>query len=182
MPRSPAPRRDFATLTRRRRRAVRLFAADKMTQAEIARQLGASRQSVSRWYEAWQRDQPGWIAGAGRAGPQPKLDKRQLKSLDKALRQGAPAHGFGTALWTLPRVATLIERLMGVSYHPGHVWKILGAMNWTLQRPAKQAREHNEKARLEWVAERWPAIKKKPGVERLGSFSKTKAASPSGRR
>ena len=98
-----------------------LSAAGKMTQAEIARQLGASRQSVSRWYEAWQRDQPGWIAGAGRAGPKPKLDKRQRKSLDKALRQGAPAHGFGTALWTLPRVATLIERLTGVRYHPGHV-------------------------------------------------------------
>ncbi len=179
---SPAPRRDFATLAQRRRRAARLFAAAKMTQAEIARQLGASRQSVSRWYVAWQRDQPGWLAGAGRAGRKPQLDKRQRKLLDKALRQGAQAHGFGTALWTLPRVATLIERLTGVSYHPGHVWKILGAMNWTLQRPAKQARERNEKARLEWVAERWPAIKKKPGVERLGSFSKTKAASPSGRR
>ena len=182
MSRSPAPRRDFATLAQRRRRAARLFAAGKMTQAEIARQLGASRQSVSRWYEAWQRDQPGWIAGAGRAGRKPKLDKRQRKLLDKALRQGAQAHGFGTALWTLPRVATLIERLSGVRYHPGHVWKILGAMNWTLQRPAKQARERNEKARREWVAQRWPAIKKKPGVEKLGSFSKTKAVSPSGRR
>ena len=179
---SPAPRRDFATLAQRRRRAARLFAAGKMTQAEIARQLGASRQSVSRWYVAWQRDQPGWLAGAGRAGRKPKLDKRQRKVLDKALRQGAPAHGFGTALWTLPRVATLIERLTGVCYHPGHVWKILGAMNWTLQRPAKQARERNEKARREWVAERWPAIKKKPGVEKLGSSSRTKAASRSGRR
>ena len=182
MSRSPASRRDFATLAQRRRRAARLFAAGKMTQAEIARQLGASRQSVSRWYMAWQRDQPGWLAGTGWAGRKPKLDKRQRKVLDKALRQGAQAHGFGTALWTLPRVATLIERLTGVSYHPGHVWKILGAMNWTLQRPAKQARERNEKARREWVAERWPAIKKKPGVEKLGSSSRTKAVSQSGRR
>ena len=153
-----------------------------MTQAAIARQLGAGRQSVSRWYGAWQRDQPGWLAGTGRAGRKPKLDKQQLQLLDKALRQGAQAHGFGAALWTLPRVATLLERLTGVRYHPGHVWKILGAMNWTLQRPAKQARERNEKARREWVAERWPAIKKKPGVEKLGSSSKTKAGSRSGRR
>jgi len=30
--------------------------------------------------------------------------------LPQPLRQGAPAHGFATDLWTLPRVATLIER------------------------------------------------------------------------
>lgn len=179
---SPAPRRDFATLAQRRRRAARLFAAGKLTQAAMARQLGVSRQSVSRWYEAWKRKQSGWLAGAGRAGRKPKLDKRQRKLLDKALRQGAQAHGFGTALWTLPRVATLIERLTGVRYHPGHVWKILGAMNWTLQRPAKQARERNEPARRKWVVERWTAIKKTPGVEKLGSSSRTKAAFRSARR
>src|SRR2546429_5957316 len=41
------------------------------------------------------------------------------------------------------RVATVIERLTGVHYHPGHVWKILGAIDWSLQRPAKQARERD---------------------------------------
>lgn len=74
--------------------------------------------------------------------------------VDEALRQGAHAHGFSTDLWTLPRVATLIERVTGVRYHPGHVWKILGAMDWTLQRPAKQARERNEEARRKWVSQR----------------------------
>jgi predicted transcriptional regulator len=51
-----------------RRRAARLFAAGKRSQAEIARELRISRQSVSRWYEAWRQDKPGWIRGAGRAG------------------------------------------------------------------------------------------------------------------
>ena len=176
------PRRDFAAMQQRRRRAARLFAAGKRTQAEIARELHVSRQSVSRWYEAWQSDEPGWIRGAGRAGRPPKLEGGQLSLVDAALRQGARAHGFGTELWTLPRVATLIERVTGVRYHPGHVWKILGAMKWSLQRPAKQARERNKEARREWVAERWPALKTTPGVEKLGSSSKTKAASRSGRR
>ena len=57
-------------------------------------------------------------------------------------------------------MAAVIERLTGVRYHPGHVWKILGAMKWRLQRPAKQAKERNEQARQQWVAERWPAAKK----------------------
>jgi transposase len=166
-------------MDQRRRRAGRLFAAGKMTQAAIARELKVSRQSVSRWYAAWQRRGTDALRGAGRAGRKPRLERGQLGLLDQALRQGARAHGFGTDLWTLPRVAAVIERLTGVHYHPGHVWKILGAMNWSLQRPAKQAKERNEQARQQWVAERWPAVKKTPDAGRRGSFSRTKAASPS---
>jgi transposase len=124
----------------RRRRAARLFSAGKRSQAEIARELDISRQSVSRWFAAWRQDNPDWIRGAGRAGRRPQLDKAQLKQVDKALRQGAQAHGLATAQWTLPRVARSTERVTGVHYHPGHVWKILAAMEWSLQRPAKRAR------------------------------------------
>lgn len=159
-----------------------MFAAGNLTQAEIVRELHVSRQSVSRWYQAWQLDEPRWIRGAGRAGRPPKLEDGQLAVVDEALRKGPRTHGFGTELWTLPRVATLIERVTGVRYHPGQVWKILGAMKWSLQRPAKQARERKEEARREWMAERWPAVKKTPGVEKLGSSSRTRAASRSGRR
>ena len=105
---------------------------------------------MSRWFEAWRQDQPDWVRGAGRAGRQPKLDEAQLKQVDEALRQGAQAHGFATDLWTLPRVAAVIEQSTGIHYHPGHVWKILAAMEWSLQRPAKQARERNEEGRRLW--------------------------------
>jgi len=63
MKRFSAPRRDFAAMQARRLRAARLFSAGKRSQAEIACELHISRQSVSRWFEAW---------GAGQA----KLDSR----------------------------------------------------------------------------------------------------------
>ena len=182
MTRSSAPRRDFAAMQERRRRAARLFAAGKRSQAEIARELHISRQSVSRWFEAWRQDNPDWIRGAGRSGRRPKLDGAQLKQVDEALRQGAQAHGFGTDLWTLPRMAAVIERITGVHYHPGHVWKILAALKWSLQRPAKRARERNDEGRRQWMAKRWPAIKKTPGGEGPGYSSRTKVESQSGRR
>jgi transposase len=166
----------------RRRRAARLFAAGKRSQAEIARELHISRQSVSRWFEAWRQDKPDWIRGAGRAGRRPELDRAQLEQVDEALRQGAQAHGFGTDLWTLPRVAAVIERTTGVHYHPGHVWKILAALQWSLQRPAKRARERNDEGRRLWMAKRWPTIKKTPGGEEPGFSSRTKVASRSGHR
>jgi len=182
MTRSSAPRRDFAAMQERRRRAARLFAAGTRSQAEIARELDISRQSVSRWFEAWQQNAPDWIRGAGRAGRRPQLDGVQLKQVDAALRQGAQAHGFGTNLWTLPRVAAVIERATGVHYHPGHVWKILASLEWSLQRPAKRARERNEEGRRLWMAKRWPTIKKTPDGEEPGFSSRTKVESRSGRR
>jgi DNA-binding transcriptional regulator LsrR (DeoR family) len=51
MTRLSALRRYFAAV-QERRRAARLFAAGKRSQAEIARELHLSRQSMSRWFEA----------------------------------------------------------------------------------------------------------------------------------
>lgn len=160
--RTPRPRRDFQQLEQRRRQAARLFAAGKLSQAEIARVLRVSRQSVSRWYVAWKPGGVKALRAAGRAGRKPKLNLQQRELIDQALRKGARDHGFRTDLWTLPRIARVIERLTGVRYHPGHVWKILRAMKWSLQRPAKQARERNPEKVRQWFKETWPAIKKKP--------------------
>jgi Winged helix-turn helix len=41
----------------------------------------------------------------------------------------------------------VIERLTGVSYHPGHVWKLLRhRLHYRLQRPARRAVERDERA------------------------------------
>jgi transposase len=176
-----APRRDFHGLEVRRHQAARLFAAGRETQGAIARRLGVSRQSVMRWYRAWRQGGRAALGAAGRAGRKPRLAAEQLGRVETALRQGPRAYGFRTNLWTLPRVARVIKQLTGVQYHPGHVWRLLGALDWTLQRPAKRAKERNETAIRHWVTTRWPAVKKTLGGAEPGSFSKTRAASRSGR-
>src|SRR5205807_8522064 len=93
------------------------------------------------------------------------------------LGQGARANGSAPDLWTLPRVGRVIERLPGVLYHPGQVWKILRALDWSLQRPAKQARQRKRKKVRRWLTQTWPEIKKKLAAARPGSSSKTRAAS-----
>jgi transposase len=47
----------------------------------------------------------------------------------------------------------VIERLTGVAYHRGHVWKLLHDRP---QRPARRAVERDEQAIARWVAEDWP--------------------------
>ena len=70
----------------------------------------------------------------------PRLTDTQLRRVERALRRGPWADGFATDLWTLDRVATVIEAETGVTYHPGHVWKLLrDKLGWSRQRPARRA-------------------------------------------
>jgi transposase len=92
-------RRDFAGLEQRRKQAARLFAKGE-TQAWVARQMKASRQSVSRWYAQWKTGGLKGLRAAGRAGRKPRLSRIQLRRVDTALRQGARQHGFSADLWT----------------------------------------------------------------------------------
>ena len=155
-------RRDFEGLEKRRKDAARMFKAGTR-QAEVARVLGVSRQSVSRWYKDWEKAGIKALKAAGRAGRKSKIDIHELNKIDIALRKGARANGFNTDLWTLRRVAKVIEQITGVRYHQGHVWRILrDSMGWSLQRPAKKAKERNEEAVKVWVSQTWPELKKKP--------------------
>jgi transposase len=113
----------------------------------------------------------------------PRLTDTQLRQLDGGLRRGPRAHGFATDLWTLDRVATVIEAETGVSYHPGHVWKLLrDKLGWSRQRPARRAVERDDEAIARWVAEEWPRIKRGPVDAGRGSSSRTNPEFRSSRR
>ena len=171
--------RDLHVLEQRRRRAAQLFAKGRMSQASVARELKVSRMSVARWFRAWTKSGKQALRAAPRAGRKPLVNARHLQKVQAALRQGARAHGFSADLWTLPRVATVIERVTGVRYHPGHVWKMLGAMQWSVQKPERQARERDAEQVEYWKTTRWPELKKKLLADMPGSSSRTKPDSPS---
>jgi transposase len=171
-----APQRDFEGMEARRKQAAKLFAKG-VSQADVARELDVSRQSVSRWHEAWSQGGTRALKGAGRAGRRPLLDSADLAMVEKSLRRGPRASGFATDIWTLPRITEVIATLTGVSYHPGHVWRIMGQLGWSPQRPARRALERNDDAVDEWVATRWPQVKKTPDAATRGWSSKTNRAS-----
>lgn len=115
------------------------------------------------------------MVGAGRAGRKSRLSGEQLCQLESLLLGGAPAQGYETDLWTLKRIAQVIRRNFHVTYHPSHVWKVLGQFGWSCQRPERKARERNEEAIRHWLRYRWPRIKKKPGKPNPCSISWMKA-------
>ena len=110
---------------------------------------------------AWQIGGTAALASKGLAGCKAKIAPDQTQQVIQALLEGPAAHGYKTQLWTLPRVAALIEELTGVRYHPGHVWRLLGSLGFSCQRPERRAMERDKKAIRRWKRVKWPEIKKK---------------------
>jgi transposase len=152
--------RDHRRMERRRLRAAGLF-ENGWPAPEVARRLGVARQVAYRWQESWRAGGTTALASKGPAGPKSRLRPEQTQGLVDALLAGPAAYGYKTQLWTLPRVAGLIQDLTGVRYHPGHVWRVLGALGFSCQRPERRAIERDEVAIQRWKQVEWPAIKKK---------------------
>ncbi|MGH7253752.1 MAG: winged helix-turn-helix domain-containing protein [Nitrospiraceae bacterium] len=156
-------RRDFAALEKRRMEAARLL-REGLSQADVARRVKVSRESVRRWQN--QLTIHGSAEGlkkAGRAGRKALLEVAELRRLGTILQAGAEKAGFPNGLWTLERIAAVIRDQFQVDYHPGHVWWVLRRkLGWSCQRPVGRARERNEYAIRDWKENVWPALKKKP--------------------
>jgi len=159
IPRGLAAQRQRDQLEARRLRAAGLLAAG-VRQAEVARQLGVSRQSVSDWHGRWRADGVDALRSRGPTGPVPRLSDAQLATVERALLEGAAANGFTGELWTLERIALVIEWRTGVRHHPAHVWALLRhRLGWSVQHPVRRAAERDQAAIDRWVAEDWPRIK-----------------------
>lgn len=172
-------RRDFEALEDRRRDGARLLRAG-WSQADVAREVGVHRQSVSRWVAALQQEGLRGLRKAGRAGRKPQLSNRDIDKIRRKLEKGAEAFGYPSGLWTLRRVAELIKKECGVSFHVSQVWRILRAMGWSPQRPVGRAVERDEEAIEHWKRVEWPRLKKTPPAKGKTSSLSTKAGSANG--
>jgi len=99
---------DLASLEARRQRAAPMFERG-VSPAEVARVLGVSRQSTSRWHRAWVDGGADALASTGKRGRSARLSSAQLKQVEQALLRGARSQGYASELWTLDRVGAVIE-------------------------------------------------------------------------
>ena len=66
-------------------------------------------------------------------GRPPKLTEQQRRKFIRKLERGPPYNHSG--LWTTKEVRELIRKDFGVKYAHGHVWELLTAAGFSLQRP-----------------------------------------------
>src|SRR5688572_19542117 len=109
----------------------------------------------SRWHRSRRSKAPtrSWST----APPQSEDERARLPEL---LARGAQAHGFRGEVWTCERVAIVIRREFGVSYHPSHVSRVVRALGLCLQKPQRRAEQRNEEAIDNWKEKKWPSLKR----------------------
>ena len=93
-----------------------------------------------------------------------RLSEEQKLRVMEAIAANPRAAGYATEVWTLPRVAKLIEKQTGDRYHPGHVWWLLRELGLSCQqriaagkqgmRPSAQLLSARTSATMS--ATRWP--------------------------
>ena len=133
------------------------------SQQRIAEALGVSKGAVSQWMKRAREGGGGGVQALKRKpapGASPRLSEQQRAKVPELLERGAEAHGFRGEVWTCERVAIVIRREFGVSYHPAHVSRLLKALRQRLQKPQRQANQRDEEAIERWKLERWPSLKK----------------------
>lgn len=130
-------------------------------QTHIAQALGVSEGAVSQWMKRAREKGVQALRHKPPPGAPPRLSEQErARRLPELLAQGAQAHGFRGDVWTCERVAIVIRKEFGVSYHPAHVSRLLKALRQSLQKPQRRAEQRDEEAIERWKEKKWPSIKK----------------------
>ena len=143
---------------RRRRALVLLDEGNSLN--EVGRRIGCNPSSVMRWRDRRRRGGDEALQVRFSPGRPLKLAAAQRKRLVRLLLKGPMAQGYGTNVWITARIAELVEREFGVSYHPDHIGRLMHSFGWTPQKPERRALERNEDEIERWKQKDWPRIKK----------------------
>lgn len=149
---------------RRRVRAGRMLLGGK-TPAQVALAVGVARQTVYTWKAVLDEGGIDALRDMPRRGRPARLGEEQLQALARVLLQSPTEHGFGTDLWTLKRVGVVVQRMFGIEFSLSQIWRILGGLGFSVQKPERRAIERDEDAVQTWKRKTWPALKKKPSAK-----------------
>jgi len=129
-------------------------------QTQIAQALGVTEGAVSQWMKRAREEGVQALRHKPPPGAPSRLSEDQRAKLPELLARGAQAHGFKGEVWTCERVAVLIRREFGVSYHPAHVSRVVRMLGLSLQKPQRRAEQRDEEAIEHWKEKKWPYLKK----------------------
>lgn len=127
----------------------------------IAKLLKSPRSRVSEWLRLYEEFGFDALLEGHRSGRPALLAEKQIKILCDIIESGPVAYGFLTGVWTSPIIKQVIENEFDISYHAGHVRKILYDLNFSLQRPKRVLANADPIKQNKWRRYTYPNIKKK---------------------
>jgi len=134
------------------------------TPAQAADAVGVARQTAYTWKAVLDEGGIDALRAMPSRGRPARLDEQQLQALGRMLLDKPTELGFGTELWTLKRIGVLIERRFGVKFGQTQIWRILGGLGFSVQKPERRAIERDEDAVQTWKRKTLPRLKKKPAA------------------
>ncbi len=130
--------------TKKRLKAGRMLLAGKGC-SDVAKAVGVARQTDIRGKGCSMKVASMPFAPCQKEAARPSSMSSSWRRCEQLSAQSDRV-GFGTELWTLKRVGAVIERLHGVRFGQTQVWRILGSLGFSPQKPEKRAIERNEDA------------------------------------
>lgn len=144
-----------------RQRAIRARQKGYPAQ-DIADILGLTKETVSRWWTAFQQGGPEALPGAKTGKPTGSgrtLSLQQENRLKKWITEKCPDDlGIASSLWTRRAVAELIEAEFEIDMPIRTVGEYLSRWEFTPQKPLTRAYEQDPEAVRRWLEEEYPEI------------------------
>lgn len=134
---------------------------DGNTSGSIANILHAPRSKVSEWLQKYSKHGYESLLEGQRSGRPSGLDKSQIQNLSDIIESGPVAYGYLSGIWTSIMISEVIQHEFSVTYHPGHVRKILRQIGFSVQRPRRQLIKADPEKQNKWRRYVYPNIKKK---------------------
>lgn len=140
-----------------------ILSIEGYTTGEIARLLKVDRTTVPIWINNWNKYKEGGLLEGHRSGRCARLEEEELERLGDIIESGPAAYGFNSGVWTSTIITHVIEDEFEVSYHPGHVRKLLKEIGFSVQRPTIKLINGDPDKKAKWTRYTYPNLKKKLG-------------------
>lgn len=131
------------------------------TSGSIAGILKTPRSRVSQWLKDYEDYGDEGLLEGYRPGRPAQLIEPQRSVLCDIVDSGPVAYGFLGGVWTSPMIARVIEMEFSVSYHPGHVRRLLHQLGFSVQRPKRTLAKATPEKQDRWHRYTYPNLKKK---------------------
>lgn len=145
------------TLQAMRQTAVRMVARGVRVE-DIAAGMRLNRSTVFGWLQRYRQDGPKALKSTKTTGAPPKLTQNKIIRLLNIMRHPAVEQGFGSDLWTGPRVRVLIRKRFGISLHRDYMPRFLRRLGLVRKSPECRALEQDPKAVRQWKRRVLPGI------------------------
>src|SRR5215471_10178191 len=135
-----------------------LAIAEGMTVHDVAQMLGLGEQTVRDYLNSFLWQGVASLVYKRPPGRPAKLTKTQRKALATLINAGPQAAGYASGCWSATMIQDLIQRQLGVEYHPHYICTLLHNLGFSYQKARFVSDHLDEAKRLEWRHQTWPSV------------------------